>query len=77
MVKFTWRTLVGDTAQRVMNTDELAEYLRLPKTTVYKLVQSGKIPGRKAGRQWRFHRDAIDRWLSEKNEERTGDQNNA
>jgi len=68
---------VGDTAQRVMNTDELAEYLRLPKTTVYKLVQSGKIPGRKAGRQWRFHRDAIDRWLSEKNEERTGEQNNA
>ena len=68
---------MGDTAQRVMNTDELAEYLRLPKTTVYKLVQSGKIPGRKAGRQWRFHRDAIDRWLSEKNEERTGDQNNA
>ena len=68
---------MGDTAQRVMNTDELAEYLRLPKTTVYKLVQSGKIPGRKAGRQWRFHRDAIDRWLSEKNEERTGEQNNA
>lgn len=68
---------MGDTAQRVMNTDELAEYLRLPKPTVYKLVQSGKIPGRKAGRQWRFHRDAIDRWLSEKSDERTGEQNNA
>lgn len=68
---------MGYTAQQVMNTDELAEYLRLPKTTVYKLVQSGKIPGRKAGRQWRFHRDAIDRWLSEKNEERVGGQINA
>ena len=35
----------------VMNIDELAEYLKLPKLTVYKLVQNGKIPGRKAGQQ--------------------------
>ncbi len=28
---------------------------------------SGEIPGKKAGRrQWRFHKDTIDRWLSEK-----------
>jgi excisionase family DNA binding protein len=49
----------------VMNIDELAEYLKLPKSTVYKLAQGGKVPGRKAGRQWRFHKEAIDRWLSE------------
>jgi excisionase family DNA binding protein len=48
----------------IMNIDELAEYLKLPKPTVYKLAQGGKIPGRKAGRQWRFHKEAIDRWLS-------------
>jgi excisionase family DNA binding protein len=50
----------------VMNIDDLAEYLKLPKPTVYKLAQSGDIPGKKAGRQWRFHKNAIDRWLSEK-----------
>ena len=49
----------------VLKIDELAEYLRLPKPTIYKLAQNGKIPGKKAGRQWRFHKDAIDRWLSE------------
>ena len=49
----------------VLNIDELAEYLRLPKPTIYKLAQNGKIPGKKAGRQWRFHKDAINRWLSE------------
>ena len=48
----------------VMNVDDLAEYLRLPKPTIYKLVQKGIIPGKKAGRQWRFHKSAIDRWLS-------------
>jgi excisionase family DNA binding protein len=49
----------------VMNIDELGEYLKLPKPTVYKLAQRGTIPGRKAGRQWRFHKEAIDKWLSE------------
>jgi len=54
-----------DKSSDVMNIDELAEYLRLPKPTAYKLAQSGGLPGRKAGRQWRFHKEAIDRWLSE------------
>jgi len=48
----------------VMNIDELAKYLKLPKPTLYKLAQGGKVPGRKAGRQWRFHKEAIDKWLS-------------
>ena len=53
----------------VMNIDELGDYLRLPKPTVYKLAQNGKIPGKKAGKQWRFHKAAIDRWLSERYDE--------
>lgn len=48
----------------VMNVEDLAEYLKLPKTTIYKLAQGGKIPGKKAGRQWRFHKTAIENWLS-------------
>ena len=49
----------------VMTIDQLAEYLQIPKSTIYKLVQDGKVPGKKVGRQWRFHRDAIDAWLAE------------
>lgn len=52
----------------VLNIDELAEYLKLPKPTIYKLAQNGKVPGKKAGRQWRFHKDAINRWLSEQDD---------
>jgi excisionase family DNA binding protein len=49
----------------VMTIDQLAEYLQIPKSTLYKLVQDGKVPGKKVGRQWRFHRDAVDAWLAE------------
>jgi len=48
----------------VMDIDEVSAYLKLPKQTVYRLAQGGKIPGRKAGRQWRFHKPAIDEWLA-------------
>ncbi len=47
----------------IMTLNELAEYLRLAKSTAYKLAQEGKIPGQKVGRHWRFRKDAIDRWL--------------
>jgi excisionase family DNA binding protein len=47
----------------VFTIDELAAYLKLPKRTLYKLVQEGTIPGHKVGRHWRFKRDTIDRWL--------------
>jgi excisionase family DNA binding protein len=47
----------------VMTIDDLAEYLKLSKSSVYKLCQAGKIPGQKVGRHWRFHRDVIDTWL--------------
>lgn len=47
----------------IMTVAEVASYLRIPKSSVYKLAQEGRIPCQKAGRQWRFHRQAIDRWL--------------
>ncbi len=50
-------------AEQVMTLEDLATYLKLPKSTVYKLVQEGRIPGQKLGKQWRFGRAAIDRWL--------------
>ena len=49
--------------QQVLTIDELSEYLRIPKSSLYKLAQDGKVPGQKVGRHWRFHRAAIDEWL--------------
>jgi excisionase family DNA binding protein len=47
----------------VFTIDDLVIYLKLPKSTVYKLAQEGQIPGHKVGRHWRFHRVTIDQWL--------------
>lgn len=49
----------------VLTIDELSDYLKIPKSTLYKLLQEGKVPGQKVGRHWRFHREVIDRWLAE------------
>jgi excisionase family DNA binding protein len=46
-----------------MTMDELAEYLKISKSTLYKLAVENKLPGQKIGKRWRFHRDAIDEWL--------------
>jgi excisionase family DNA binding protein len=49
--------------KEVFNLDGLAEYLDVSKSTLYKLAQRGGVPGHKVGKQWRFHKNAIDEWL--------------
>ncbi|MBA7666638.1 hypothetical protein ES703_74719 [subsurface metagenome] len=52
----------------VMTVQEIADYLKIPKSTVYKLAQESKIPAQKVGRHWRFKREVIDRWLENRSE---------
>lgn len=52
----------------VMTIEELAEYLRVSKSTLYKLSQEQKIPCQKVGKHWRYRRDLIDEWLSSRNQ---------
>ena len=47
----------------VLTIDELSVYLKIPKSTLYKLVREGKVPSQKVGRHWRFQKKAIDNWL--------------
>ena len=49
----------------VLTIEELSAYLRIPRSTLYKLVREGKVPSQKVGRHWRFRKEAIDRWLDE------------
>jgi excisionase family DNA binding protein len=50
---------------KVMTVGEVAKYLRIPRGSVYKLAQEGRIPCQKVGRHWRFHKAALDAWLSQ------------
>jgi len=51
--------LVGN----LMTIDEVADYLRVKKRTVYDWVKKGKIPAVKTVGLWRFCRERIDQWL--------------
>ncbi len=48
---------------QLLTPQELAEYLRLNQTTVIRKVNCGEIPAIKIGKQFRFNKDQIDRWL--------------
>jgi excisionase family DNA binding protein len=47
----------------VLNIEQLSAYLRVPKSTLYRLAAGGKIPSHKVGRHWRFRRESVDLWL--------------
>ena len=48
---------------RLMDTDELARYLKLEKQTIYNWLHQKKISGIKVGHVWRFDKKTVDKWL--------------
>ncbi len=47
----------------LMTVEELGQYLRFTKKTIYKLLKQGSIPAIKIGNKWRFDKEAVDEWL--------------
>jgi excisionase family DNA binding protein len=50
----------------ILTVRQLAAYLNMASVTIYRLAARGELPGTKVGGQWRFHKQAIDEWLSRK-----------
>jgi excisionase family DNA binding protein len=48
---------------QLMTVEEVANYLRVTKKTIYRLLRQGRIPATKIGRQWRFNKTLVDKWL--------------
>ena len=42
---------------------EVAEYLRMGRSTIYKLLREGNLPAHKVGREWRFDAAELDEWV--------------
>ena len=53
----------------IMTLEEVAKYLRVHKSTVYRMAREGTIPSTKVANQWRFKKARIDEWLLEREEE--------
>jgi excisionase family DNA binding protein len=48
----------------MMTVRDVARYLRVHDITIYRMVNSGRLPAVRVGRVWRFRREDIDRWLT-------------
>ena len=47
---------------KVLTVNELSEYLRVHRSTIYRLLKKGQLPGFKIGSDWRVNVEAIDEW---------------
>jgi excisionase family DNA binding protein len=47
---------------KVITISELSEYLRVHRSTLYRLLKKQQLPGFKIGSDWRFNIEAIDQW---------------
>jgi excisionase family DNA binding protein len=55
----------GATAREgeILTVTEVARFLRVPKSTIYKLARVGELPASKIGKHWRFLRRDIHEWM--------------
>jgi excisionase family DNA binding protein len=56
----------------VLTLEEACAYLKIPKSSLYKLAKAGRIPCQKVGRHWRFSKEAVDRWLGRERPDQSG-----
>lgn len=47
-------------SNEIFNIKEVSDYLKIPVSTIYKLIQDGKVPAIKLGKHWRFMKKDID-----------------
>lgn len=49
--------------ENLLTTEQVAQYLKVDKFTIYRMVGRKKIPAFRVGNQWRFKKSLIDEWL--------------
>jgi excisionase family DNA binding protein len=50
----------------VLTLDEVAAFLKVHSSTIYRLLKHHRIPAFKMGSDWRFNQDSIERWIEER-----------
>lgn len=51
----------------ILTLQEAADFLKVGRGAMSKMVNEGKIPGKKVGREWRFSRQVLLKWLESQN----------
>ena len=52
---------------RLMTANEVSDMLRVPRSTVYELTRTRRIPYLKVGRRTLFEPHELSRWIAEQN----------
>jgi excisionase family DNA binding protein len=47
----------------ILTVAEVARYLRVHPTTIYRLLRQNRIPGFRVAHDWRFNTEEVDRWI--------------
>ncbi len=47
-------------AGKLLTVAEVADLLRINKSTVYRMAKQGRLPATRVGRQWRFRESVLD-----------------
>jgi excisionase family DNA binding protein len=53
----------------ILTVTDVARFLRVPKSTVYKLARIGELPASKIGKHWRFLRRDIHEWMHSRSQQ--------
>jgi excisionase family DNA binding protein len=56
----------------VLNAKEAAAYLKAHVETIRRMARRGEIPAFKVGKDWRFHQEALLRWIDGQNPKLSG-----
>ena len=54
----------------VLTLEEVADFLHVHPSTVYRLLKKRRIPAFKVGSDWRFNQESIERWVKQLEAER-------
>jgi excisionase family DNA binding protein len=49
-------------SERVMTVKEVADYLHVHQSTIYRMLKRAQLPAFRVGSDWRFNIENIDRW---------------
>ena len=50
--------------EKILTAEEVADYLKINIRTVYKLLETGELQGRKIGRIWRITESAVNEYMA-------------
>jgi len=47
----------------ILTAEDVCKYLKIPRSSLYKLAREKNLPAYRVGRHWRFKRSKVEAWL--------------